>query len=45
MKGIWTGEETIIAFCLYCIVPFRDSTRDSKLVEEYATILKRTPLH
>ena len=43
MKENWTREETIIAFSLYCKLPFRDSTRDSRLVEEYAAILKRTP--
>ena len=43
MNRTWTREDTMIAFNLYCKLPFRDSTRDSKLVEEYAEILKRTP--
>lgn len=33
----------MIAFNLYCKLPFRESTRDNRLVLEFAEILKRTP--
>lgn len=39
----WTREETIIAFNVYCKIPFKDSSKSHPLIIEYANILGRTP--
>lgn len=39
----WTREETIIAFNVYCKIPFKDSNKNHPLVIEYAKILGRSP--
>lgn len=39
----WTREETIIAFNLYCKIPFKDSSKTHPDVIRYARILGRTP--
>lgn len=41
--GNWTREETIIAFNLYCKIPFKSSKKTHPLVIEYAKIIGRTP--
>ncbi|MGN0231861.1 MAG: hypothetical protein ACI4A8_06585 [Muribaculaceae bacterium] len=41
--GDWTREETIIAFNLYCKIPFKSSRKTHPLVIEYAKIIGRTP--
>ncbi len=39
----WTREETIVAFNVYCKVPFKDSSKSNPIIKEYAQILGRTP--
>ncbi len=39
----WTREETIIAFNVYCKIPFKDSSKSHPLIIEYANIIDRTP--
>ena len=39
----WTREETIIAFNVYCKIPFKDSKQTNPTVIEYAKILGRSP--
>ena len=38
----WTREETIIAFNLYCKIPFRSSSKTHPLVVKYAQIIGRS---
>lgn len=39
----WSRDETIIAFNLYCKIPFKEVTKSSPLIVKYAYILGRTP--
>lgn len=39
----WTREETIIAFNVYCKIPFKDSSSRHPLIIEFASILGRSP--
>ena len=39
----WTREETIIAFNLYCKIPFKSSSKTHPLVVKYARIIGRSP--
>lgn len=39
----WSREETIIAFNLYCKIPFNKSSKNHPLIIQYAKILGRTP--
>lgn len=39
----WTRDETIVAFNLYCKIPFNEVTKSNPLIVKYATILGRTP--
>lgn len=39
----WTREETIIAFNVYCKIPFSKCNKHHPLIIEYAQILGRTP--
>lgn len=39
----WTREETIVAFYVYCKIPFKDSSKSNPVIMEYAQILNRTP--
>ncbi len=39
----WTREETIIAFYVYCIIPFASSNKANPTIIYYANILGRTP--
>ena len=39
----WTREETIIAFNVYCKIPFKKSSKTHPLVVKYAKIIGRTP--
>lgn len=41
--GQWTREETIIAFNLYCKIPFNRSSKTHPLVVKYANIIGRSP--
>lgn len=43
MNAPWTREETIIAFNVYCKIPFKDSRKTHPLVVKYAKIIGRTP--
>ena len=39
----WTREETIIAFNVYCKVPFRSSSKSNPTIIQYANIIGRSP--
>lgn len=39
----WTKEETIIAFNVYCKVPFKKSSKTHPTIIEYANIIGRSP--
>ena len=43
MMNKWTREETIIAFNLYCKIPFKSSSKTHPLVVKYARIIGRSP--
>lgn len=42
-KDVWTREQTIIAFKLYCSIPFGQSHSRNKEVQKTAKIVGRTP--
>lgn len=39
----WNREETIVAFNLYCKIPFRESTKNNPLIIKFSKIIDRTP--
>ena len=39
----WTKEETIIAFNVYCKIPFKNSSKTHPLIVKYANLIGRTP--
>src|SRR5690625_250594 len=39
----WTREETIIAFNVYCKVPFKNSSKTHPTIIKYANIIGRSP--
>lgn len=39
----WTREETIVAFNVYCKIPFKNSSKTHPLIIKYANILGRSP--
>lgn len=39
----WTREETIVAFNVYCKVPFKASSKTNPIIIKYANVLDRTP--
>lgn len=41
--GNWTKEETIVAFNVYCKIPFKNSSKTNPTVIKYANIIGRTP--
>ncbi len=41
-QNLWTKEETIIAFNVYCKIPFKSSSKTNPLVIKYAKILGRS---
>lgn len=43
MNRKWTRDETIIAFNVYCKIPFKESSSTNPLIIKYAQILGRTP--
>ena len=43
MNNNWTKEETIIAFNVYCKIPFKDSNKNHPMIIEYAKIIGRSP--
>lgn len=42
-KNNWTKEETIVAFNVYCKIPFKNSSKSNPTVIKYAKILNRSP--
>jgi putative restriction endonuclease len=42
-KVNWTKEETIVAFNVYCKVPFKESSKTHPTIVQYAELLKRSP--
>ncbi len=43
VKGNWTREETIVAFNVYCKIPFKNSSKSNPIVIKYANIIGRSP--
>jgi len=43
MNNPWTREETIIAFNVFCKIPFKNSSQTHPLIIEYARLIGRTP--
>lgn len=39
----WTREETIIAFNVYCKIPFKSSSKTNPIIIKYAKIIGRSP--
>lgn len=39
----WSMEETIVAFYVYCTIPFAKSSKTNPVVMHYANLLSRTP--
>ena len=42
-KNNWTREETIVAFNVYCKIPFKESSKSNPTVIKYANIIGRSP--
>ncbi len=42
-KNNWTREETIIAFNVYCKIPFKSSSKTNPIVIKHANIIGRSP--
>lgn len=42
-KNNWTREETIVAFNVYCKIPFKKSSKSNPIVIKYANIIGRSP--
>ncbi|WP_157208481.1 HNH endonuclease [Mariniflexile maritimum] len=42
-KNNWTREETIVAFNVYCKIPFKNSSKTNATVIKYARIIGRSP--
>lgn len=43
MANNWTREETIIAFNVYCKVPFKNSNKKNPIIIRYANVIGRSP--
>lgn len=43
MVDRWTREQTIVAFNLYCKIPFKDCRKTHPLIVKYAEIIGRSP--
>ena len=39
----WTREETIIAFNVYCKIPFKQSSKTNPVIMKYANLIGRSP--
>ena len=39
----WTKEETIVAFNVYCKIPFKSSSKTNPTIIKYANIIGRSP--
>jgi putative restriction endonuclease len=42
-RNNWTREETIVAFNVYCRIPFKASSKSNPLIIKYSQILGRSP--
>lgn len=42
-KNNWTREETIVAFNVYCKIPFKNSSKTNPSIIKYANIIGRSP--
>lgn len=42
-RNNWSWEETVVAFYVYCIIPFSSSSKTNPTVIYYANLLSRTP--
>lgn len=42
-NNIWNREETIVAFYVYCIIPFASSSKTNPVVIKYANMIGRSP--
>lgn len=42
-KNNWSREETIIAFNVYCKIPFKSSSKTNQTIIKYANIIGRSP--
>lgn len=43
MNKPWSKEETIVAFNVYCKIPFKSSSKTHPMIIKYASILGRSP--
>lgn len=43
MNKPWSKEETIIAFNVYCKIPFKDCNKSHPIIIKYAKLLNRSP--
>lgn len=43
MERNWTREETIVAFNVYCKIPFKESSKTNPTIIQYAHLLGRSP--
>jgi putative restriction endonuclease len=43
MRNNWTKEQTIIAFNVYCKIPFKSSSKINPTIIKYANIIGRSP--
>jgi len=42
-QRVWTREETIVAFNLYCKIPFAQTTKSNPLIVQFSEIINRSP--
>ncbi|MBU2946533.1 HNH endonuclease [Zobellia uliginosa] len=42
-KNYWSREETIVAFNVYCKIPFKSSSKTNPTIIKYANIIGRSP--
>ena len=42
-NDFWTKEQTIVAFNVYCKIPFKSSSKTNATIIKYAKIIGRTP--
>ena len=43
VRNNWSKEETIIAFNVYCKIPFKNSSKSNPIIIKYANIIGRSP--
>lgn len=42
-SNIWSREETVVAFYVYCIIPFVSSSKTNPIIIDYANMIGRSP--